>query len=95
MLCFIVLYNFINNKDERWFELMKIELFKLCDLASDIWETQEIIELFKTLNDRLTEDEISYYITHHKLLNKIPDAFEVDWTIFWKNAEKMRIRGVI
>ena len=86
---------FINNKDKRWFELMKLELFKLCDLASDIWETQEIIELFTTLNDRLTEDEIKHYITLHKLLNKIPDAFDVDWTIFWKNAEKMRLRGDI
>ena len=86
---------FTNNKDKRWFELMKIELFKLCDLASDIWETQEIIELFTTLNDRLTEDEINQYITLHKLLNKFPDAFDVDWTIFWKNAEKMRLRGDI
>jgi hypothetical protein len=84
---------FTNNKDKRWFELVKIELFKLCDLASDIWETQEIIELFSTLNDRLTEDEIKQYISLHKLLNKIPDAFEVDWTIFWKKAEKMRLRG--
>lgn len=67
----------------------------MCDLASDIWETQEIIELFTTLNDRLTEDEINHYITLHKLLNKIPDAFDVDWTIFWKNAEKMRLRGDI
>ena len=86
---------FTNNKDKRWFELMKVELFKLCDLASDIWETQEIIELFTTLNDRLTEDEINHYITLHKLLNKIPEAFDVDWTIFWKNAEKMRLRGDI
>lgn len=86
---------FTNNKDKRWLELMKVELFKLCDLASDIWETQEIIELFTTLNDRLTEDEIKHYITLHKLLNKIPEAFDVDWTIFWKNAEKMRLRSDI
>ena len=86
---------FVDNKDCRWLELIKSEIFKFCILASDIWETQEIIELFKTLNDRLTKDEINLYIKRHKLLNKIPDALEVDWYIFWKTAEGMRLRGEI
>ena len=86
---------FADNKDSRWLELIKSEIFKFCILASDIWETQEIIELFKTLNDRLTKDEINLYINRHKLLNKIPDALEVDWYIFWETAERMRLRGEI
>jgi hypothetical protein len=86
---------FVDNKESRWLELIKSELLKLCNLASDIWETQEIIELLKTLNDRLTNDEINLYISHHKLLNKIPNALQVDWDIFWETAERMRLRGEI
>ena len=67
----------------------------MCNLASDIWETQEILDLFITLNDRLTSDEINSYTKLHKLLNKIPNASELDWNIFWQTAEKMRLRGEI
>ena len=86
---------FTNNRDEKWFELLKVKLFDLCNLASDIWETQEILDLFITLNDRLTSDEINSYTKLHKLLNKIPNASELDWNIFWQTAEKMRLRGEI
>ncbi len=86
---------FANNKDNKWFELIKKQFIKLCSLASDIWETQEIIELFNSLDERLTKNEINYYIENHKILNKIPKAFELDYNTFWKTAEKLRIKGIL
>ncbi len=86
---------FNNNRDEKWFELFKVKLFELCKLASDIWETQEILDLFTTLNDRLSTDEINSYTKLHKLLNKIPNASQLDYKMFWQTAEQMRLRGEI
>ena len=83
------------NQDPRWIELLKEVFYKLCDLASDIWETQEIIELLKTLKNRLSQKEMNNLIQAHKILNKIPNALELDWLDLWKTAEKMRLRGEI
>ena len=83
------------NQDPRWIELLKEVFYKLCDLASDIWETQEIIELLKTLKNRLSQKEMNNLIQAHKILNKIPNALELDWLELWKTAEKMRLRGEI
>jgi len=83
------------NQDPRWLELLKVVFNKLCGLASDIWETQEIIELLKTLKNRLSPKEMNDLIQAHMILNKIPNALELDWLELWKIAEKMRLRGDI
>jgi hypothetical protein len=83
------------NNDPRWLVFMKEVFYKLCEIASDIWETQEIIDLLKTLKNRLTEDEINDLLQKHRLLNKIPNAPEMDWLDLWRIAEKMRLNGEI
>jgi hypothetical protein len=83
------------NQEYRWLELLKVVFYKLCNLASDIWETQEIIELLKTLKNRLDQREINDLIQAHMILNKIPNALELDWLELWEIAEKMRLRGDI
>ena len=83
------------NQDPRWLKLLKEVFYTLCGLASDIWETQEIIELLKTLKNRLSPQEINDLIQAHRILNKIPNALALDWLELWKIAEKMRMRGDI
>jgi hypothetical protein len=86
---------FVSNMDDRWFTLFKVQLIHFCELATDIWETQALIDLFDTLKDRFTETEITHYINLHKILQKIPNARELDWIDFWRIAESMRLNGEI
>jgi hypothetical protein len=86
---------FMNNHDERWLRLFKKQLYRLCSEASDIWETQALIELLETLKERITSQEFNDFNKMHKLLNTIPNACELDWQEFWKTAEQLRLKGVI
>ena len=72
-----------------------MELYKLSALATDIWESQELIDLIQTLGNRLTKDEINGLLQSHQILNKIPNALDLEWGVFWKTAEMLRKQGIL
>ncbi len=86
---------FTNNDEKRWLNIFRVTLLELSAVATDIWESQEFIDLLETLGDRLTKDEVFDLIRTHQILNKIPNATDLDWGNFWKTAESLRKQGVL
>jgi len=86
---------FSNNIDSRWFVLFEKKIASLCKLATDIWETQEIIILFKNLKSHISDTQLKYYCKEHNLISKIPSAMNLDYNTFWKTAEALRLKGEI
>ena len=86
---------FSTNNDFKWFAIVKEQVINLCRLASDIWETQELLEFFHLFENKLNCDEIEYYFKNHNILNKIPNAMNLSYNQFWKSAEKLRLNGII
>ena len=84
---------FSNNIDSRCFVIFEKKIASLCKLASDIWETQEIISLFKTLKSHISDTQLEYYCKEHNLISKIPNALNLDYNTFWKTAEVLRLKG--
>jgi hypothetical protein len=67
----------------------------LSAIATDIWESQELIDLIQALGNRLTKDEINGLLQSHQILNKIPNALDLEWGVFWKTAESLRKQGIL
>jgi hypothetical protein len=86
---------FTNNDESKWLEIFKEVLYKLSALATDIWESQELIDLIQALGNRLTKDEINGLLQSHQILNKIPNALDLEWGVFWKTAESLRKQGIL
>jgi hypothetical protein len=86
---------FSNNIDPKWLDFIKIKLFKFCEIATDIWETQEFISLVNSLDNRISTEEKNIYFSTHRIVEKISNGANLDWQEFWKKAEQLRKKGNI